>query len=127
MHGHQNRGCWRGRSPGSGSEGRPERFMEACLLLLLRERTSHGYELITRLEEYGFSSGSIDPGAIYRALRRLEMDGAVESEWETSEAGPAKRLYKVTPDGQELLDAWASALQKTRGNIEKFLRDYNKG
>lgn len=93
-------------------------------MLLLKQRTSHGYELMARLEEYGFSADSVDPGAVYRTLRRLEAEGAVESEWETSEAGPAKRQYKITEDGKELLDAWAKALRRTKEHIDKFLNDY---
>ena len=43
--------CRRGRGGGWRVRARIERFGEPALLLLLRERPAHGYELIEALEE----------------------------------------------------------------------------
>lgn len=40
-----------------------------------------------------------DPGSLYRALRSLEDDGVVCSSWDTSNAGPAQRVYELTDLG----------------------------
>lgn len=50
------------------------RFMQPCLLLLLHRQTNHGYELMQQLEGFGFASSEIDPGTIYRHLRKIEED-----------------------------------------------------
>ena len=65
----------------------PRNFLLPCLLLLLRERADHGYELVSRLRP--MHEGESDPGGVYRALRALEQRGLVRSEWRTSGAGPA--------------------------------------
>jgi poly-beta-hydroxybutyrate-responsive repressor len=95
-------------------------------LLLLSEKPSYGYELIEGVSEFGFQDSSPDPGAIYRNLRRLEEDGFVISEWETGDSGPAKRYYKLTSDGQDLLRAWASGIRKRKEAFEKFLHKYQE-
>ena len=59
--------------------------MEPIVLALLRERDPYGYELGERLRELGFEV--INPGTLYRTLRRMEWHGLCESEWETSERG----------------------------------------
>ena len=105
---------------------RVERFVEPSLLLLLRERPLHGYELLDRLSELGFE-GRVDIGNLYRLLRSLEEEGLVSSEWSAELPGPAKRTYELTPEGRRLLDRWAEALRRAQENIGTFLERYEEG
>jgi PadR family transcriptional regulator PadR len=102
---------------------RVERFVEPSLLLLLRERPLHGYELLERLSELGFE-GRVDIGNLYRLLRSLEEEGLVRSEWSADLPGPAKRTYELTPEGRRLLDRWAEALARAQETIGTFLERY---
>ena len=104
---------------------RVERFVEPSILLLLRERPLHGYELIERLPELA-GEGRIDVGNLYRLLRALEAEGLVSSEWSAELPGPAKRTYELTPEGRRLLDRWAEALQQAQGDVQSFLERYEK-
>jgi len=106
---------------------RVERFVEPSLLLLLRERPMHGYELIERLPEVAGGETHIDVGNLYRVLRALEEDGIVKSEWSPELPGPAKRTYELTADGRRLLDRWAEALHGAQGVISAFLERYEQG
>ncbi len=110
----------RGRSCMACSDYRMERFIEPCLLLLLLEKPAHGYDLITRLREFGFAEDQ-DPGMVYRNLRRLEEQGAIASEWDTSGTGPARRLYEVTDEGRDLLNAWADNIKLNIETLQSFL------
>ena len=103
---------------------RVERFGEAALLLLLRERPAHGYELIERLGD-ALPGERIDMGNLYRVLRALEDEGVVASEWRDDVPGPAKRMYELTDTGRELLDRWAVALGGARRTIDDFLTRYD--
>jgi len=102
---------------------RIERFHEPALLLLLRERPRHGYELIEELPEVA-GGERVDVGNLYRFLRRLEGDGIVESEWDGELPGPAKRTYTLTAAGEKLLDQWAEALRRSREEVSAFLDRY---
>jgi PadR family transcriptional regulator PadR len=101
---------------------RVERFVEPSLLLLLRERPLHGYELLERIPELG--EGRVDIGNLYRLLRRLEDEGLVRSEWSADLPGPAKRTYELTAEGRRLLDRWAEALVEAQQTIGKFIERY---
>ena len=105
---------------------RVERFVEPSLLLLLRERPMHGYELIERLPEVTGAETRVDVGNLYRILRALEEDGIVSSEWNAELPGPAKRTYEVTPAGRRLLDRWAEALRGAQAVIAGFLERYEQ-
>jgi PadR family transcriptional regulator, regulatory protein PadR len=104
-------------------QARVERFVEPSLLLLLRERRLHGYELLDRIPELGVE-GRVDIGNLYRLLRGLEEEGLVRSEWSADLPGPAKRTYELTAEGRRLLDRWAEALQRAQGTISNFLGRY---
>ena len=93
-------------------------FLQPTLLLLLREQPGYGYELVARLKDFGIGDES---GSVYRALRALEDAEAVASYWNTDSAGPARRMYRLSPAGEVMLEATTSALQDTRLAIELFL------
>ncbi len=99
------RGAGRG-GPGHGFRGgacprRINRFLEPCLLLLLRGDASHGYNLLEALGQFGFAPGSVDASVVYRVLREMEESGWVSSCWDTAGSGPPRRVYTVTADGSD--------------------------
>lgn len=104
------------------SELEPRNFLQPCLLLLLRERPDHGYELAARLRP--MHDGDGDAGGIYRALRGLERQGLVCSEWHTSPTGPARRIYRITDEGVAALEVLVTGLEQTHASLHVFLDRY---
>lgn len=72
------------------------------VLVLLAEGFRHGYEIWRELVTQG-QARSRNPTAIYRALRAMEEDGLVTSDWQLPEAGPARRVYRLTAKGRRVL------------------------
>lgn len=95
-----------------------KRFLQPCLLLLIAESPTHGYELIERLADFGFER---DPGGLYRALRVLERDGLVHSRWILAGSGPGRRRYELAAEGWERLRAAAETVLELRGVLDSFL------
>lgn|SRR5690625_188863 len=50
----------------------------------------YGYSLVTTLKEKGLS---VEAGTLYPLLRRLEKQGLLKSEWDTTETRPRKYYY----------------------------------
>jgi PadR family transcriptional regulator, regulatory protein PadR len=105
---------------------RVERFGEPALLLLLADRPTHGYELIERLPELS-REDRVDVGNLYRALRSLEDEGLVTSEWSADLPGPTKRTYTLTDDGRVVLASWLDAVELLRDGLTEFLDLARKG
>lgn len=103
-----------------------DRFVQPCLLLLLHEKPAHGYELMERLAEFCFKDNMPDPGMIYRNLRRMEEDGWIKSEWDTTGPGPAKRLYFVTAEGEEAIHGWAAHVRDQMKRLGAFIEKYER-
>ena len=104
------------------AELEPRNFLQPCLLLLLRERPDHGYELAARLRP--MHDGEGDAGSVYRALRAMERQGLVRSSWQTSPTGPARRTYHVTDDGTTALAALVVGLEQAHAALHVFLERY---
>ncbi|MCX6028117.1 MAG: helix-turn-helix transcriptional regulator [Chloroflexi bacterium] len=122
------RGRW-GRGGGFGGGACPRRiarFLEPCLLLLLRGDATHGYNLLDALRQFGFTPGTVDASVVYRILREMEEAGWVSSQWDTAGSGPPRRVYTVTPDGEEYLAAWINDLRSTRDEIDQFIETYTR-
>ena len=103
-------------------EVKPRNWLVPVILLTLREWNSYGYELMERAAAFGFEA--MNPGTLYRTLRQMEKEGIVESTWETSKGGPARRMYSITDAGEAYLDFWAEALEQYRRNMDAFFRMY---
>ena len=117
-----------GRGPmpeGQPPPGNLYRFAEATILLLLaRMQQGHGYALASEAESLAMTGSALDAPVIYRTLRQLEAEGCVASDWDTAGSGPARRLYRLTPQGRQRLDQWASVIESMAGAMNEFLKRY---
>lgn len=87
------------------------------LLHLLQARPGYGYELCERLRNQSGGMLTFEDGAIYPLLHAFERQGWVEAFWEegsrselalsaeSARRGPRRRYYRLTPRGQEALQA----------------------
>lgn len=83
-------------------------FLDLCLLCLLADRRDYGRGLAERLAHAGFDD--VPGGTLYPALLRLEKQGLVRTERETSASGPPRKYYELTELGvtgkDERQEAW---------------------
>lgn len=93
--------------------------LQACLLLLLAERSDYGYGLVARLSPFGLAD--IDTTTAYRALRALEAEGCVSSQWVPSRSGPARRIYHLSSFGRSLLASCGERLRREYAEIAHYL------
>ena len=103
-------------------EARPRNWLMPMMLLSLQEWNSYGYELMERTAAFGFQT--MNPGTMYRTLRQLEKNGHVKSKWETSGAGPARRMYSITDTGEAYLALWATSLKQFQQTMDAFFKLY---
>jgi DNA-binding MarR family transcriptional regulator len=71
----------------------------------------------------GEENWDVKPAQIYTTLARLEEGGLVRKEGVEQDAGPEKRIYSLTPEGQKQLDAWfASGVEEDHQRDEFFVK-----
>ena len=108
------------RGKRQAGSGKAERYIQPSILMGLRRKPSYGYEIIQTIQEFGFVEGQAPPGMIYRHLRDLEAAGLVISSWKTEGTGPAKRVYELTPEGEEALALWAEYMEQQAQKLMQF-------
>lgn len=90
----------------------PLKPVDLELLLALAEQDLHGYGLVHAISEHTGSLVVLDPGNLYRVIKRLLADGLIaESGREATDAGERRKYYRITPLGGRVL---AQELQRLR-------------
>jgi poly-beta-hydroxybutyrate-responsive repressor len=117
---------WRGGQRTEACPRRIQRFLEPCLLILVRNTEAHGYELLEGLKQFGFGQNPVNSSTVYRFLRSLEERQYVTSRWDIGSAGPARRLYQITKEGNRYLAQWADDLRETDRMLHHFLELYDR-
>ena len=100
-------------------------MLSTSLLAFLKGWNAYGYQLAQKLAAAGLPES--DSGTVYRTLRQLEKTGMVSSFWDTSESGPARRMYSLTKAGELFLSGWIDVLQNyqksLQGSLDVFRTD----
>jgi DNA-binding PadR family transcriptional regulator len=99
-----------------------EKLIRPAALIALAEADQCGYVLAQRLGEMPTFAGLAPNAAgVYRALKAMADEGLVEASWELSDAGPAKRTYRLTDRGRNCLARWLDTLVNYRTAIDGLL------
>ena len=95
---------------------------EVLLLSLIESmQSAHGYQLIKEISRRSCGLLQFKEGTIYPTLRKLENEGLVNGEWQVLPGGHKRRLYSITPDGQEVMKRRVATWQGVSGAINLIL------
>lgn len=95
--------------------------LEGCILQLLKQKVSYGYEIVTQLQEFGFAE--LREGTIYPLLLRLEKKQMITAEYKASPVGPGRKYYALTPAGEQLLLEFVQSWRKAAATVEAILTE----
>ena len=74
-------------------------ILEGCILGVIYQGETYGYEILSILENCGFDN--ISEGTLYPVLTRLNKNGFISCRKAKSPLGPVRKYYKITEEGQE--------------------------
>ena len=78
----------------------------------------YGYGLLQALETAGIA---VDAGTLYPLLRRLEKQGLLESNWDTSDTRPRK-FYTLSAKGKDLYARLATEWRDTTKKLNGMMK-----
>lgn len=90
-----------------------------CLLSLIEEEASYGYEMVAKLRERGLDLAS--EGSIYPLLSRLQKQGLIDGYLVQSSEGPARKYYRMSSDGRQTLDLWRTEWRQFSRSVDVVL------
>jgi transcriptional regulator len=77
--------------------------LDLLILKAVSLHPQHGYGVLLRIEQITGGALTIEQGALYPALHRLEHQGLLAYEWGTSENNRRAKYYRLTPAGRKRL------------------------
>jgi transcriptional regulator len=86
--------------------------LDLLVLQTLRWGPRHGYGIAQMIRAGSRDALQVDTGSLYPALHRLERQGAITADWETSENKQRVRVYRLTADGRRQLAAERSKWER---------------
>jgi poly-beta-hydroxybutyrate-responsive repressor len=111
-----------GKALANGARSEPRLtgdLLSSSLLAYLRRWNAYGYQLVQELGKAGMEN--FDSTTVYRTLRQLERSGLVSSFWDTSESGPARRMYAITKAGDTFLDLFLDTFTRYQKILQSAL------
>jgi len=95
--------------------------LDILLLRMLEGSAMHGYAIGRAIREGSEGVLSIEEGALYPALHRLEGRGFLEAEWAKTDTGRRAKFYRVTADGAAHLAREAARWTEYSGAVAAIL------
>src|SRR5262245_2470196 len=77
--------------------------LELLILKSVSLGSEHGYGILLRIQQITGGALTIEQGALYPALARLEHQGFLDSEWGTSDNNRKAKYYSLTAAGRKRL------------------------
>ncbi len=93
--------------------------LSLLLLQLLAEEESYGYQAVRRLHAIGLTD--VLEGTVYPALARLEREGRIAARLVASSSGPARKYYRLTPEGYSALTTGKASWLSLAGSVGDVL------
>ncbi len=80
----------------------------------------HGYAIARRIGQISGDLLAVNQGTLYPVLLKLEQEGAVASDWGTSENNRKARFYRLTAAGRKSLKAETQQWEQTEAIMGRF-------
>lgn len=94
-------------------------LVSLALLCILKQAKSalYGYEIAKKLQQQSDEHF----GAIYPVLRNLHSRQLIDCDVKTSESGPPRKYFTITPLGDKVLTQWLSSWHTTQNQINDII------
>ncbi|WP_109488701.1 PadR family transcriptional regulator [Occallatibacter savannae] len=80
----------------------------------------HGYGIARRIEQISGDLLAVNQGTLYPLLLKLENEGAIASDWGTSENNRRARFYRLTNAGKRQLRTETGDWERTAAIVARF-------
>ena len=96
--------------------------LDLLILKAVSLGAEHGYGVLLRIEQITGNALTIEQGALYPALYRLEHRGLLDTEWGTSDNNRKAKFYSLTAAGRKRLKAETERWNRTALAVNTALR-----
>jgi len=95
--------------------------LDLLILKTLSIAPMHGWGISQRVQQISNGVLEVKQGALYPALQRLEKDGLVTSDWDTTDNNRRARYYRLTTTGRRALGVELESWRRFASGLEAVL------
>ena len=96
--------------------------LDVLLLKILALEPLHGWAISQRLTAVSGNVLQVSEGSLYPALHKLEQEGLIKAEWQTTENNRRAKLYSLTATGKRALNRESKSWERLSGAISQIVR-----
>lgn len=96
-------------------------ILEGCILKIIEQSETYGYEIVTQLQENGFTE--VREGTLYPLLLRLEKKKLITATYKPSPLGPSRKYYTLTPDGNQYLHSFLISWKDISESVHNIFKE----
>ena len=96
--------------------------LDLLILKTLSLAPMHGWGISQRVQQISKGVLEVNQGSLYPALQRLEKDGLVTSDWDTTDNNRRARYYRLTATGRRALGVELENWRRFAVGLEAVLR-----
>ena len=95
--------------------------LDLLVLKALSTSPMHGFGLTKWIEQRAGNELEVVDSALYKALHRLEDNGAIGAEWGVSDNNRKAKYYSLTARGRQILRAETATWKRYVGAVSNIL------
>lgn len=95
--------------------------LDLLILHALQRGSMHGYAVAQTIHLLSDEVLKVEEGSLYPALYRLELDGAISSEWGLSENNRKAKYYSITKRGKKLVSEQGAIWTRLSTAVQRVL------
>ena len=96
--------------------------LDLLILKTLSLAPMHGWGISQRVQQISRGVLEMNQGSLYPALQRLEKDGLIASDWDTTDNNRRARYYRLTITGRRALGVELENWRRFAAGLEAVLR-----
>ena len=96
--------------------------LDLLILKIIALEPMHGWAIAQRIQQMSNDVLQVGQSALYPALHKLERQGWIKSEWDTSETNRRVRYYSLTRAGRKALTEEAANWERLSAAISEIVR-----
>ncbi len=95
---------------------------DTIILSCLEREDSYGYKINKTVASVTEGDYEFKEATLYTAFKRLEESGSIQSYWGEELQGARRRYYKITPQGQRVLERLRLDWDRSKLIIDKLIK-----
>ncbi len=99
-------------------------ILEGCILKIIDDSETYGYEIVNKLQEKGFRE--VKEGTLYPLLLRLEKKKLIQAAYKPSPLGPSRKYYSLTAEGRSYVDDFYESWLLINKSIREIFKDFER-